>query len=98
MIKRFINFNNLFKIKEIKFPQKNCNAYFSVRKCNEVPDVFLTNFLRLHSKTKYQNMRKGVRFSAVSFAAFIFSLTTAFAQSITITGNVKHATTSEGVG
>ena len=42
-------------------------------------------------------MRKGLRFLAVFLAAFIFSLTNAFAQNITITGNVKHATTHEGV-
>ena len=37
-------------------------------------------------------MRKGLRFSAVIFAAIIFSLTTAFAQSVTISGNVRNAT------
>src|SRR5215213_12028817 len=45
-------------------------------------------------------MRKSLRFSAVLLAAFIFSLTIAFAQSttITITGNVKNAASKESVG
>jgi outer membrane receptor protein involved in Fe transport len=42
-------------------------------------------------------MRKSLSFSAVLLAAFIFSLTTAFAQTVTITGTVKNATTGEGI-
>lgn len=43
-------------------------------------------------------MRKSVRFSAVFIAALIFSLTTAFAQTTTITGKVTNSVTKEGVG
>src|SRR5215213_1265509 len=45
-------------------------------------------------------MRKSLRFSAVLLAAFIFSLTIAFAQSttITISGTVKNAASKESVG
>ena len=42
-------------------------------------------------------MSKGLRFSAVFITAFIFSLTTAFAQNVTITGKVINATSKEGV-
>lgn len=42
-------------------------------------------------------MRKSLRFLAVFIAALIFTLTTAYAQTITITGNVKNASTNEGL-
>lgn len=42
-------------------------------------------------------MRKSLRFSAVWFTAFILSLTTAFAQNLTINGKVTNATTKETV-
>ena len=42
-------------------------------------------------------MRKGLLFSAVCLTAFIFSFTHAFAQNVTLTGKVTHATTKEGV-
>ncbi|MGZ8538666.1 MAG: TonB-dependent receptor [Flavisolibacter sp.] len=42
-------------------------------------------------------MRKSLRFSAVLVTAFLFSLT-AIAQTVTVSGNVKNATTNEGVG
>src|SRR5687767_4512586 len=41
-------------------------------------------------------MRKSLRFSAVLVTAFLFSLTT-IAQTVIVSGNVKHATTNEGV-
>jgi outer membrane receptor protein involved in Fe transport len=50
-----------------------------------------------YSKTKYHFMRKALRFLGV-FTALLFSLTNAFAQSATITGNVKNATSKEAVG
>jgi outer membrane receptor protein involved in Fe transport len=43
-------------------------------------------------------MRKSACFSAVLITALVFSLTTAFAQSATITGKVTHAITKEGIG
>src|SRR3982751_332306 len=48
-------------------------------------------------KTKFEFMRKSLRFSAVLLTALIFSLTNAFAQSVTITGNVKNAASKESV-
>lgn len=42
-------------------------------------------------------MRKSLRFSAVFFAAIIFSLTSVFAQSTTLTGRVKNTISGEGV-
>lgn len=42
-------------------------------------------------------MRKSLRFSAVWLTAFLLTMTTAFAQSVTITGSVKNATSQEGV-
>jgi outer membrane receptor protein involved in Fe transport len=49
------------------------------------------------SKTKNPFMRKSLRFSAVWLTAFLLTITTAFAQSVTITGSVKNATSQEGV-
>jgi outer membrane receptor protein involved in Fe transport len=54
--------------------------------------------LAYHSKTKFRFMRKSLRFSAVFFAAILLSLTTAFAQSSTITGTVRNSATKEGIG
>ena len=42
-------------------------------------------------------MRKGFCFSAVLLAALLFSLTNAFAQTITISGTVKNTATQEGI-
>src|SRR5688572_24667131 len=42
-------------------------------------------------------MRKSLRFSAVIFTAFLFSLS-AIAQTVTVSGNVKNSATNEGVG
>jgi outer membrane receptor protein involved in Fe transport len=89
-----INFNNLFKIIQIKFSGKNCYAYFSVE--NTAWTMYWMCSAHL-PKTKFQIMRKGLRFSAVILTAIIFSLTTAFAQSTTITGTVRNIATNEGV-
>jgi len=43
-------------------------------------------------------MRKSLRLSAVLVTALIFSLTNVFAQSTTITGNVKNSSSNESVG
>jgi outer membrane receptor protein involved in Fe transport len=48
-------------------------------------------------KLNFNPMRKSLRFSAVLLAAIFCSLSTVFAQSITITGNVKNATTQESI-
>src|SRR4029079_7400288 len=48
-------------------------------------------------KTKFQLMRKSVRFSIVLFTALIFSLAT-FAQTVTLSGKVTNSATSEGIG
>src|SRR5215213_7349769 len=42
-------------------------------------------------------MRESRSFFAVLLAAFVFSLTTAYAQSVPLSGTVKNATTQEGV-
>jgi len=41
-------------------------------------------------------MRKGLQFTLAFFAIVIFSVTASFAQSVTITGNVKNATSTAG--
>src|ERR1700755_1221876 len=51
----------------------------------------------MYSKTKFQIMRKGLRFSAVLFAAMIFSLTNAFSQSSTLSGHGRDSSTKEGI-
>jgi hypothetical protein len=51
----------------------------------------------LFSKTKFLIMRKSACFSAVLLAAFVFSLTNVFAQSVTVSGMVIHGTTQEGI-
>ncbi len=55
-----------------------------------------TQWNRGSSKTKIPIMRKSLRYSFFIIAAIIFSLTTAFAQTITISGNVKNA--DSGIG
>ena len=42
-------------------------------------------------------MRKSTGYSAVLLAAFLFLLSTAYGQTVTVTGTVKNATTNEGV-
>jgi outer membrane receptor protein involved in Fe transport len=42
-------------------------------------------------------MRKSLSFFAVLLAALIFTLTTAYAQTVTLTGTVKNAATGEGI-
>jgi outer membrane receptor protein involved in Fe transport len=42
-------------------------------------------------------MRKSSSFFAVFLAAFLFTLTTAFAQSVSVSGNVRNASTGDGV-
>lgn len=49
-----------------------------------------------NSKTKFQIMRKGFLYTVALFAAVIFLQTIAFAQAVTISGNVKNATTTIG--
>jgi outer membrane receptor protein involved in Fe transport len=51
----------------------------------------------MYSKTKFQIMRKGLRFSTVLLAVMIFSLTKAFSQSSTISGHVTDSSTKEGI-
>src|SRR3954468_2692378 len=51
----------------------------------------------VYPKTKFLIMRKSVRFSAVLLTAILFSLSAAFAQSTTITGNIRNGATKEGV-
>src|SRR4051794_15360282 len=57
----------------------------------------LLNNPSIISQTKYEFMRKRLRFSSVLSLAFFLSLTTAFAQTATITGSVKNASSKESV-
>lgn len=58
---------------------------------------FVYNGIAHFSKTKFQSMRKSLCFFAVLLAALFFTLTTAYAQGVTLSGTVKNAVTQESV-
>jgi outer membrane cobalamin receptor len=68
------------------------NAYFSSR----ILDNYVPYPAICISKTKFQTMRKSLRFLVLLLAAFSMS-TQLFAQTVTVTGTVRNAGTQEGI-